>query len=261
MMQPNSLNWTIEDRVALLMVDRPQQLNALNQATLIELKSALSALAQDDSVHVIVLTGAGDKAFVAGADIKEMVGLDPLGAAAFAQQGQQVLAQIAALAKPVIAAVNGYALGGGFELALACDFIYAVEGAKFGLPETTLGVMPGFGGTQKLTRLVGTNISKEMIFTGMMISAGRAAELGIVNRVVAAPELLDVALQTAKAIVANGGIGVALAKDAIGKGADMPLGEALAYEGNLFALLFATEDQKEGMSAFVEKRRAAFINK
>lgn len=261
MMQPNSLNWTIEDRVALLMVDRPQQLNALNQATLIELKSALSALAQDDSVHVIVLTGAGDKAFVAGADIKEMVGLDPLGAAAFAQQGQQVLAQIAALAKPVIAAVNGYALGGGFELALACDFIYAVEGAKFGLPETTLGVMPGFGGTQKLTRLVGTNISKEMIFTGMMISAGRAAELGIVNRVVAAHELLDVALQTAKAIVANGGIGVALAKDAIGKGADMPLGEALAYEGNLFALLFATEDQKEGMSAFVEKRRAAFINK
>lgn len=261
MMQPNFLNWTIEDSVALLMVDRPQQLNALNQATLIELKSALSALAQDDSVHVIVLTGAGDKAFVAGADIKEMVGLDPLGAAAFAQQGQQVLAQIAALAKPVIAAVNGYALGGGFELALACDFIYAVEGAKFGLPETTLGVMPGFGGTQKLTRLVGTNISKEMIFTGMMISAGRAAELGIVNRVVAAPELLDVALQTAKAIVANGGIGVALAKDAIGKGADMPLGEALAYEGNLFALLFATEDQKEGMSAFVEKRRAAFINK
>lgn len=261
MMQPNFLNWTIEDSVALLMVDRPQQLNALNQATLIELKSALSALAQDDSVHVIVLTGAGDKAFVAGADIKEMVGLDPLGAAAFAQQGQQVLAQIAALAKPVIAAVNGYALGGGFELALACDFIYAVEGAKFGLPETTLGVMPGFGGTQKLTRLVGTNISKEMIFTGMMISAGRAAELGIVNRVVAAPELLDVALQAAKAIVANGGIGVALAKDAIGKGADMPLGEALAYEGNLFALLFATEDQKEGMSAFVEKRRAAFINK
>jgi enoyl-CoA hydratase len=261
MMQPNSLNWTIEDRVALLMVDRPQQLNALNQATLIELKSALSALAQDDSVHVIVLTGAGDKAFVAGADIKEMVGLDPLGAAAFAQQGQQVLAQIAALAKPVIAAVNGYALGGGFELALACDFIYAVEGAKFGLPETTLGVMPGFGGTQKLTRLVGTNISKEMIFTGMMISAKEAVELGIVNRVVVAGELIDTALQTAKAIATNGGVGVAFAKEAIGKGADMPLADALAYEGNLFALLLATKDQKEGMSAFVEKRRAAFINK
>ncbi len=261
MMELNSLNWTIEDGVALLRVDRPQQLNALNQATLVELESALSALAQDASVRVIVLTGAGDKAFVAGADIKEMVGLDPLGAAAFARQGQQVLTQIAALPKPVIAAVNGYALGGGFELALACDFIYAAEGAKFGLPETTLGVMPGFGGTQKLSRLVGTNIAKELIFTGMMISAGRAAELGIVNRVVAAAELLDVALQTGKAIVANGGVGVALAKEAISKGADMPLGEALAYEGNLFALLFATEDQKEGMSAFVEKRRAAFINK
>lgn len=217
-MQMNSLNWTIEDGVALLKVDRPQQLNALNQATLVELGSALSALEQDDSVRVIVLTGAGDKAFVAGADIKEMAGLDPLGAAAFARKGQRIVAQISALPKPVIAAVNGYALGGGFELALACDFIYASEGAKFGLPETTLGVMPGFGGTQKLSRLVGTNTSRELIFTGMMISAGRAAELGIVNRVVAAPELLDVALQTAKTIVANGGVGVALAKEAISRG-------------------------------------------
>ncbi len=260
-MELNFLNWTIEDGVALLRIDRPQQLNALNQVTLVDLESALSSLAQDDSVRVIVLTGAGDKAFVAGTDIKEMVGLDPLGAAAFARHGQQVLAQIAALPKPVIAAVNGYALGGGFELALACDFIYAAEGAKFGLPETTLGIMPGFGGTQKLTRLVGTNVAKELIFTGMMISAERAAEIGIVNQVVVAAELLDVALQAGKAIVANGGIGVAMAKEAIGKGAEMPLSEALAYEGNLFALLFATEDQKEGMSAFVEKRRAAFINK
>ena len=260
-MQINNLNWTNEEGVALLLIDRPQQLNALNQATLTELESALNALEQDDAVRVIILSGAGNKAFVAGADINEMTGFGPLVAAEFARQGQKILASIAGLSKPVIAAVNGYALGGGFELALACDFIYAAEGAKFGLPETTLGIMPGFGGTQKLSRLVGANIARELIFTGTMIDAGRAAELGIVNRVVPADELLDTVRQTAKTIIANGGIGVALAKEAIGKGLDMPLGEALAFEGNLFALLFSTEDQKEGMRAFVEKRPAVFINK
>ncbi len=260
-MQRNNLKWTNEDGVALLLIDRPQQLNALNQETLAELESALKVLEQDDTVRVIVLSGAGVKAFVAGADIKEMAGIDPLAAASFARQGQTILAQIAGLSKPVIAAVNGYALGGGFELALACDFIYAAQGAKFGFPETTLGIMPGFGGTQKLSRLVGANIARELIFTGTMIDAGRAAELGIVNRVVPADELLETVLKTAKTIVANGGVGVALAKEAIGKGLDMPLGEALAYEGSLFALLFSTKDQKEGMRAFVEKRPAAFINK
>lgn len=260
-MHLKNLRWTKKEGVALLLIDRPQQLNALNRDTLAELESALCALAQDDAVRAIVLSGAGDKAFVAGADIKEMAGLDPLAAAAFARQGQKILAQIAGLSKPVIAAVNGYALGGGFELALACDFIYAAEGSKFGFPETTLGIMPGFGGTQKLSRLVGANIARELIFTGKMIDAERAATLGIVNRVVPAVDLLEATLQTANTIVANGGVGVAMAKEAIGKGLDMPLAEALAFEGNLFALLFSTEDQKEGMRAFIGKRPAVFLHK
>ncbi len=260
-MQFNHLLLSVEGCVAQLTINRPEQLNALNREILTELTSALKAIANDAAVRVVILTGAENKAFVAGADIKEMVDLDPLAATAFARQGQEILNLIASMPQPVIAAVNGYALGGGFEMALACDFIYAAKSARFGFPETTLGIMPGFGGTQKLSRLVGTNVAKELIFTGSLIDAARAAELGVVNHIFAAEELLDMTHKAARKIAANGGVGVAMAKEAIGKGLDMSLNEALAYEGNLFGLLFATKDQKEGMLAFIEKRSAEFINK
>lgn len=260
-MQFKNLIVTVREGVAELTIHRPEQLNALNRETLQELTAALENLATDTAVRVVIVTGAGEKAFVAGADIKEMVDLEPLDAAAFAQQGQKILALIANMRQPVIAAVNGYALGGGFEMALACDFIYAAQSAKFGFPETTLGIMPGFGGTQKLSRLVGSNIAKELIFTGRMVDSARAADLGIVGSVFPDDKLLEMTRKTAQKIAANGGVGVAMAKEVISKGLDMSLNEALAFEGRVFGLLFATRDQKEGMQAFIEKRKAEFTNK
>lgn len=252
------IDLAIEDGAALLTFNRPSNLNALNTQVLDELEEMLEKLAADAEVRVVMMTGSGDKAFVAGADIKEMVGLDPRGAADFARRGQRVLARIASLPKPVIALVNGYALGGGFELALACDFIYAAENARFAFPETGLGIMPGFGGTQTLTRLVGANVARELIFSGAMIDASRAAELGIVNLVVSSEALMPEAQRIAAKIAANSGVGIEMAKEAIHRGSDMSLAEGVAFEGSLFALLFASADQKEGMSAFVEKRPAQF---
>lgn len=247
------------DGVATLTVNRPDSLNALNRELLGELHCAISHCDEDRSIQVVILTGAGDKAFVAGADIKEMANMDSRPAQEFALQGQRVMLALEKMGKPVIAAVNGYALGGGLELALGCDFIYASDKAKLGFPEVTLGIMPGFGGTQNLARRVGPAKAKEMILTGKMISAEKAAQWGIVNDVFPGDDLLPKSLEAAAAMVKAGPIGIAYAKDAITHGLDMAKEDGFRYEASLFGVLFATKDQREGMAAFVEKRKAAFI--
>ncbi|MDW7646119.1 MAG: enoyl-CoA hydratase-related protein [Desulfuromonadales bacterium] len=251
----------MKDGIARLTINSPKSLNALNSRVLRELEGALDALDGDDEVKVVVLTGAGDKAFVAGADIKEMAAMNAFEGQQFGLQGQRVMLRMEKMRKPVIAAVNGYALGGGLELALACDFIYASEKARLGFPEVTLGIIPGFGGTQNLARRIGAARASELIFTGRMIEAHKARDWGIVNEVCAPEELLAKAMETAAAIAAVGTLGVAYAKNAIVNGLNMGKEDGFRYEASLFGVLFATEDQKEGMGAFVEKRKSAFKGK
>jgi len=257
-MEYKNLLIEIVDSVATLTVNRPRSLNSLTGEVLGELECALYGLNLDDNVRAVVLTGAGERAFVAGADIKEMSGMNALEGHAFARKGQQVMLLMNRMKKPVIAAVNGYALGGGLELALACDFIYAATTAKVGFPEVTLGIIPGFGGTQNLARLIGPNRAKEMIFTGTMLDADKACAWGLVNQVFPPEELLARARETAHAIAQVSALGVGSAKDAIVNGLNMGKEDGFRYEAALFGVLFATEDQLEGMAAFVEKRRAAF---
>ena len=257
-MEFNNLLVATTDGVATLTINSPRTLNALNSEVLRELECALYELNLDTGVKAVVLTGAGEKAFVAGADIKEMSAMTAYEGHQFGLMGQRVMLLIKKMTKPVIAAVNGYALGGGLELALACDFIYASEKARLGFPEVTLGIMPGFGGTQNLARLIGKNKANELIFTGRVIDAAKALVWGIVNEVFAPEELLPKALETAAAITRVGTLGVAYAKDAIANGLDMTREDGFRYEASLFGVLFATEDQKEGMGAFVEKRKAEF---
>jgi len=247
--------------VATLTINSPKTLNALNSLVLGELECALYELDLDQEVKVVVLTGAGEKAFVAGADIKEMSQMNAFEGHQFGLKGQRVMMLIEKMKKPVIAAVNGYALGGGLELALACDFIYASQKAKLGFPEVTLGIMPGFGGTQNLARRISPARAKELIYTGKMLDADKACAWGIVNEVFAPEELLTKALETAAAIAAVGTLGVGYAKDAITSGLNMGKEDGFKYEAALFGVLFATEDQAEGMGAFVEKRKALFKGK
>jgi enoyl-CoA hydratase len=249
------------DNVATLTVNRPRNMNALNSEVLGELECALYELDLDDGVKAVVLTGAGERAFVAGADIKEMAEMNAFQGHAFARKGQQVMLLMERMKKPVIAAVNGYALGGGLELALACDFIYASSKAKVGFPEVTLGIMPGFGGTQNLARLIGPNRTNEMIFTGRMLDADKACAWGIVNEVFPPEELLAKAWETALAIAQVAPLGVSSAKDAIVNGLNMGKEDGFRYEAALFGVLFSTEDRREGMEAFVEKRKAGFKGK
>ena len=249
------------DGIATLTVNRPQSLNALNSDLLHELECALYELGRDSVVRVIVVTGAGEKAFVAGADIKEMAEMTSHEAHAFAMKGQRVMSMIQGMQKPVIAAVNGFALGGGLELALACDFIYASGKAKVGFPEVTLGIMPGFGGTQNLARLIGLAKANELIFSGRMIDAGKACAWGIVNEVFGPEELLPKVMEIAAIIARNAPLGVAYAKDAIANGLDMAREDGFRYEASLFGVLFATGDQREGMGAFVAKQQAEFKGK
>ena len=260
-MKYNHILIEVTDNIGWLKVNRPDSLNALNSEVVGSLEYALRDLEQDAAVKVVVITGAGEKAFVAGGDIKEMAAIAPLAARAFARKGQQMIEYIEKMHKPVIAAVNGYALGGGLELALACDFIYASDKAKLGLPEVTLGVIPGFGGTQNLPRLIGPNRAKELIFSGKILSAQQAKEWGIVNEVFAAEELSARVMEIAQAISRNGMIAVASAKDAIVNGLNMTKEDGLRYESSLFATLFTTEDQKEGMQAFIAKRKPEFKTK
>ena len=248
----------IQKGVALVTINRPKALNSLNSSVIGELQELFARLGEDAAVKAVVLTGSGAKAFVAGADIAELAGMDPQQAFAFSRKGQALVHLIGQLPKPVIAAVNGFALGGGLELALACDFIYAADSARLGLPEVTLGVLPGFGGTQKLARIVGRNRANELIFTGGMFTASEAREWGVVNAVFPAGELVGKAMDAAARIAGNGLLGVAHAKDAIRSGLDMGEADGLNYESLHFGALFATADQKEGMGAFLEKRKAAF---
>ncbi|MBU4271617.1 MAG: enoyl-CoA hydratase/isomerase family protein [Planctomycetes bacterium] len=249
------------DGVTTLTINRREALNSLNSSVLAELECALYQLDLDAAVKVVIITGAGEKAFIAGGDIKEMSELSVFRGHAFSRIGQRVMLFIEKMKKPVIAAVNGFALGGGLELALACDFIYASEKAKFGCPEVGLGVMPGFGGTQNLARLIGPNKAKEMIFTGKMITAQKALSWGIVNEVFAPEELMEKTLETAREIAGKGTLGVRYSKDSIVGGLNMAKEDGFRYEASLFGVLFATEDQREGMCAFVEKRKAEFKGK
>src|SRR5215472_8581710 len=248
----------VEGQIATLTVDRPQARNALNTPTLQELDAALRSLAANPQMRVLIVTGAGDKAFVAGADIAEMAEFTPHQAGEFSGLGQRVFHQLASLPIATLAAVNGFALGGGCELALACDLIYASEKARFGQPEVGLGVIPGFGGTQRLARLVGRARAMELIFTAEPVDAAKAKEIGLVLEVVPAEKLLERCRGIAAKIALKGPVAVAQAKRAIQFGLDADLRSANELERQAFAMLFGTEDQREGMKAFLEKRAPSF---
>jgi enoyl-CoA hydratase len=248
----------IQEGIAIITFNRPKALNALNSDLLEEFSEALNEIAADENIRVLVLTGSGEKAFVAGADIKELANQNPLSGKLFGRRGQMVISQLQDLAIPVIAAVNGFALGGGSEIALASDFIYACETANFGLPEITLGIIPGFGGTQRLPRLIGMSQAKELILTGRMISAKEALSMGMVNKVLAPDKLMEEVLKTAKAIAAKGKTALRAAKQAINNGMNVDLATGLNIEVDAFALCLASEDSKEGLNAFIEKRKAEF---
>jgi enoyl-CoA hydratase len=244
--------------ISTITVNRPKSLNALNSQTLKELTQAVRECADS---RVVILTGSGDRAFVAGADISEMVPMGPWKAREFSELGHVLTALIEDIPSATIAAVNGYALGGGLELAVACDMIFASENARMGLPEVTLGVTPGFGGTQRLVRLVGKLRAKEMIFTGDHIDAKRAFEIGLVNAVLPKEKLMEHCRTLAQKIAQKGPLAVARAKRLVERGYDMTLRAANRQEAESFALLFDTEDRREGMRAFVEKRPARFTGK
>jgi enoyl-CoA hydratase len=251
----------IESNIAIVTFNRPKALNALNQATVQEALACFRELKSNDAVQVVIVTGSGAKAFVAGADITFMRELNPLAARNFAFLGQELTNTIEGLGKPVIAAVNGFALGGGCELALACDIRLASQNAQFGQPEVNLGVIPGFGGTQRLPRLIGRGRACELIFTGDIIDAAEAYRIGLVNRVVPQDQLLPACRQMAAKIISRGTVAVRLSKDAINNGMEMDLARACTYEVDQFALCFASPEQKEGMNAFLEKRTPQFQGK
>lgn len=250
-----------EDRIAVVTVNRPDALNALNSEVLEGLKKAAENVLQDEEVLVVIVTGAGDKAFVAGADIKEMIGKTPMEMRQFTILGHHVMDMFAKMEKPTIAAVNGFALGGGCELAVACDIRIASDNAKMGVPEVGLGIFPGFGGTQRLTRLIGKGRACELVFTGKMIGAKEAERIGLVNKVVPQAELVKEVLALAKEISGKGPLGVRLAKSAINRALEGGLDDGLAYERELVSLAFSTEDKEEGLKAFMEKRRPKFKGK
>jgi len=250
-----------QDGIGLVTINRPKALNALNLETMNELDRLCDMLAKDKSVKVVIITGAGDKAFVAGADITYMQPMTAAEGREWAKFGQAVMNKIENLPQPVIAAVNGFALGGGCELAMACDIRIAADKAKFGQPEVSLGIPPGFGGTQRLARLVGKGRAKELLYTGDMIDAAEALRIGLVNKVTAAEELLSAARAMAEKIMSRSPAGVRMCKAAVNEGLDADLETAVAYEAEVFGLCFATADQKEGMAAFIEKRKANFTGK
>ena len=250
-----------KDGVLIITIDRPKVLNALNAQTVQEIGQAFEAARTDDSVRAVILTGAGEKAFVAGADINELATMTPVSGKAVAEKGQRVFRNIERFPKPVIAAVNGFALGGGCELALACHIRIASENAQLGLPEVTLGIIPGYGGTQRMARLLGKGKALELILTGDRIRANEAERIGLVNRVVPAEELMTVAEEMARTISKRGPLAVRAAIEAVMSGSEMPFDEGQILEATLFGLLASTEDMKEGMSAFLEKRTADFKGK
>jgi enoyl-CoA hydratase len=248
--------------IRTLTVDRPEKLNALNTAVLETLDARLAEAQRETDLRCLIVTGAGDKAFIAGADIGELARLTPLDGREHARRGQAVLDRIDNLPFPSIAAINGFAYGGGLELALACTLRIASENAKMGLPETSLGILPGYGGTQRLARLLGKAKAAELVLTAEKgLTAAEAGRLGLVNRVVAPGQALAAAMDLARAIAKNGPIACRYALEAIRRGVEMPLPEALSFEATLFGLCASTEDMREGMNAFLEKRPARFTGR
>lgn len=243
---------------ATITINRPAVLNALSSATLEEIDAVLRDLGADDAVRALVVTGSGAKAFVAGADIRELANLTPVGGRAHAQRGQRVFDAIEQLGKPVVAAINGYALGGGLELAMACTFRLAADTAKLGLPEITLGLIPGYAGTQRLLQLVGRGRALDLILTGRQVTAEEALEMGLVTRVVPASALLDEAQRLAADLAGRAPVALGAAMEAIFRGGSLPFADASAYEATLFGLIASTEDMKEGTRAFLEKRPPRF---
>lgn len=256
-------NVTIEkrDAIAILTINRPNVLNALSKKTVGEIEAAVGELDADDSVHVIVITGAGGKAFVAGADITEFNTINEVSARDVARDGQRAFLKIENASKPVIAAIEGYALGGGCELAMACDIRIASEKSVFGQPEINLGIIPGYGGTQRLPKLVGPGKAMELILTGENIRADEALRIGLINTIVPAGEALDAALKMAGTIALKGRISATMAKHAVNEGLSHDIRTGCEIEANAFALCFASDDQREGATAFVEKRTPAFNKK
>jgi enoyl-CoA hydratase len=248
----------VDAPIATILFNRPKALNALNNALFDELDTALDQVAANQDIKVLILTGAGDKAFVAGADIVELSTMNPLQGKTFSRKGQKVFSKIEALPIPAIAAVNGFALGGGLEAAMGCDFIYASEKAIFGLPEINLGLIPGFGGTQRLGRLVGANRAKEMIFTGKNLTAQEAFEAGIANKVCPAETLMEEVLKTARLIASKGKVALRSAKEVIQNGMNVDLETGCRIENDVFGLNMASEDATEGTTAFLEKRKPDF---
>lgn len=256
-MNLDSLLFETEDEIAIVTINRPDKLNALNETVISELEFCFTKLESDDAIRGVILTGSGSKAFVAGADISQFPSLSREDAVAFARKGQEVFSRIETLSKPVVAAINGYALGGGCELALACHLRVASSSASFGQPEVGLGVIPGYGGTQRLPRVAGIGMATEMILTGKPISAERALAVGLVNAVVEPETLLDAAKKLLKAITSKAPLAIRYSLEAL-RASDGPLGSGLDEEARLFGDAFATEDMKEGVSAFLERRKPDF---
>jgi len=250
-----------EEPLAILSINRPKFLNALNKDTFAEIKLAVEDVSADTSIRVLIITGAGDKAFVAGADIAYMQSMSAVEAREFSDFGEKVLRMIEGMEKPVIAAINGFCLGGGCELAMSCDIRLASDNALFGQPEVGLGIIPGCGGTQRLPRLIGEGRAKELIFTADTINAEEAYRLGLVNRVYPLGELIGEAKNLAARIAKKAPLGIAFAKYSIGTGLQTDLNTAVRIESDMFGMCFSTMDQKEGMRAFLEKRKPVFQNK
>ncbi len=247
-----------EGPIAIVTINKPKLLNALCTNVLNELKELFEKIKLNKKIKTVIITGAGEKAFVAGADISQMENMTTEQGYRYSTLGQEIFALIENLPQPVIAAVNGYALGGGFELAMSCDLIIASNKAKFGLPEVTLGIIPGYGGTQRLSRIIGKRKALELILTGEIIDSKKAEQLGILNSVVEHEKLIDYCMELAQKISNKGQIAVRAAKEAVVKGSNSDLNSALAIENSLFGLCFATEDRKEGIKAFLEKRKPNF---
>jgi enoyl-CoA hydratase/carnithine racemase len=256
-----TLLFEIKNSIAYVTINRPDKLNALNSQVMEDLNSAFTAIRDDKAIRVVLLTGTGERAFVAGADIGELNKHDPVTAKYYTHKGQAVLNLIENLGKPVIACINGFALGGGCELAMACTMRLASENAKLGQPEVKLGIIAGYGGSQRLPRLVGKGLAMQSLLTGEMMSAQEAHRIGLVNEVVAQAELMTRAEAIAQKIIANAPLAVQYTMEAVNHGMDMPLAEGLFLEATLFGVVCATEDKKEGTSAFLEKRVAAFKGK
>ncbi len=260
-MQYQTLLVEMSEGVATITVNRPQAMNSMTMDTLKELSDVVDFVAASPDVRAVIITGAGRKAFIAGGDISMLRQLDPCSARELALLAQGILNRIEQSPKPFIAAINGYALGGGCELAMSCDIRIAADSSMFGQPEVNIGTLPGFGGSQRLPRLVGKGVALEMILTGDMIDAREAWRIGLVNKVVPAEELMNAARFMAQKLAGKSMVTVKLCKEAVHNGMEMDLAHACHYEADLFALSFATEDQKEGMSAFLEKRKPVFSDR